>query len=132
MEKELKELLKKLEEAILRPNLDDAEKPARAILEKIDEIRGIVRYRFISEFDDGCVIESPGVYRPEDGFVEAENGGCPSDDAALVREYVALADGSELDVCPDCHDYVLRTAMAGGTALEETRECPNPDCAGKA
>jgi hypothetical protein len=47
-----------------------------------------------------------------------------------IREYITLESEEELDVCLDCHEYVLRTVVGDRADLSygEMKECPNPDC----
>jgi len=44
--------------------------------------------------------------------------------------YAGDEDGDEYDVCPDCHEYILKSEMNPGIGhdLNEEPVCSNPDC----
>ena len=83
---------------------------------------------FTSEWDDGLVITTPVFeYDPETGYVEAATVDCDPE-GCLVREYVTLENGEELDVCRECHEYVLKTHVVEyttGKGIHEELYCPN-------
>lgn len=90
----------------------------------------IVKCKFTSVWDDGSVVTTPCTYDTSSGQVDPEVSNGPIPTGLLVREYITLDDGDELEVCHDCHEYVLRTVMEEGVGkhLHEVKECPNPDC----
>lgn len=86
---------------------------------------------FVSVWDDGDVVcKSRAEYDPKTGEIHVHEMHDPNVEI-LEREYLEVGD-EELEVCPCCHEYVLKTVMVGDTSLEETKECPNPDCENKA
>jgi len=90
---------------------------------------GTVSVMFVSVWDGGTEIRTSGCYDPKTGRVESQK----TSDApvkVLDREYIEFLNGDEMDVCPVCHEYVLKTAMkeADGTNLEQVEVCSNPDC----
>jgi len=48
----------------------------------------------------------------------------------LEREYFESEDGEIFEVCPECHEYILKTVMKEsiGKTLYEIQVCSNPDC----
>lgn len=87
----------------------------------------LIKCEYTSVWDDGSIVTTPCIYHPESGLVEPEvfKGAVPT--GTLVREYITLEDGDELEVCPDCHEYVLRTVVGDRVDLSygEYKECPN-------
>lgn len=71
-----------------------------------DTMKELENIKHVTVWDDGDTsIETNGVLYPN-GFVESETvevNGVTS----LDREYIIKKDDSELNVCPDCHEYVL-------------------------
>lgn len=93
-----------------------------------------IKCTFVSIWDDNVMLHSPAIYDENTGEIEVlqihEVGGLD----ILIREYIQLPDGDQLDVCPECHEYALKTVMVETTGknLVETKECPSPDCSYKA
>ena len=48
----------------------------------------------------------------------------------LIEEYFEDEEGEEYDVCPECHEYILKVVMKEGVgkSLYEAQVCSNPDC----
>ena len=86
---------------------------------------------FTSVFSDGAFVTTNIIrYDKESGFVAAEIADVDTD-GECIREYITLPDGQEIDVCPLCHEYILKTVMVPDTAgkgLRESKCCMNPDC----
>jgi hypothetical protein len=99
---------------------------------KATEIRRAneVKCVFTSVWDDGSVVTTPCTYDTSSGQVYPEVSKGPVPTGSLVREYITLDDGDELEVCHDCHEYVLKTVVGERADLSygEYTECPNPDC----
>ena len=91
-----------------------------------DEIKGV----FVSVWDDGTEIRTNATLDEETGHIEAEQSDDPCDHGSLVREYFEDEDGNEYEVCPDCHEYIMKTVMIDGIGqcLDECRVCSDPDC----
>lgn len=88
---------------------------------------------FTSQWDDGTIVTTPVIsYDPETGEVEPQINAGITPEGCVEREYITLEDGvTELDVCPECHAYVLKTIMvndAVGKGLHEEHICLNLDC----
>jgi len=90
---------------------------------------GLVPCKFTSVWDNGAELTTDATYNPGTGHVEAKSvDGDPGSDV-LVREYITAGD-IELDVCHDCHEYVVETVMGNRADLSygEIIQCKNPDC----
>jgi len=88
----------------------------------------MIQCTFTSVWEDMSITSSL-VYNPETGevvpdTVDVNPSGC------LVREYITLPDGTELEVCSTCHEYVMRKIMAEGVGkqLSEVAVCANSEC----
>jgi len=84
---------------------------------------------YTSEWDNGSVVETPCEYDPLTGEVDPETADVDID-AGLVREFITLPDGEELEVCPNCHFFILKTVVGDrhDESYGEYKECSNPDC----
>jgi len=91
-----------------------------------------MKCEFTSEWSDGCVITTACVYDEKSGEVTPEiSGFYPK--GSLEREYITLPDGEEIEVCSECHGFVMKNVMNPGQAkhdLVEEKVCSNPDCEG--
>lgn len=103
---------------------------------KATEIRRAneIRCAFVSVWDGDTVLRSRAIYHKDDRSVEVLETHDVDGLEILDREYIELPDGDELEVCPSCHEYVLKPVMVDGVgnSYDETSECPNPDCDYKA
>ena len=92
----------------------------------------LIKCSFTSVWDDGSVVTTPCTYNPETGQTnpEVSNGTIPT--GMVEREYITLDDGEEVEVCHDCHDYVMKTVMGDRADLSygEYNECSDPECNG--
>jgi hypothetical protein len=80
--------------------------------------------------DDGTHITTPCTYHPATGEVNPDVSTGSDPDGILMREFITLKDGSEIDVCTTCHGFVLTSSMNEGVGkqLHESKVCSNPDC----
>ena len=80
--------------------------------------------------DDGTRITTPCIYSPLTGEVNPDVSTGPDPDGLLMREFITLKDGTEIDVCTTCHGFVLKPAMneGAGKHLHESSVCSNHDC----
>lgn len=48
----------------------------------------------------------------------------------LIEESFEDEEGEEFEICPECHEFILKTVMKEGVGktLYETQVCSNPDC----
>jgi hypothetical protein len=89
----------------------------------------ILKGSFVSVWEQG-IVQTEGTLNTDTGevtcnSVESENLG------SLEREYFEDKDGNEYEVCPTCHEYILKTTIDPdqvGKGLSETKVCFNPDC----
>lgn len=91
------------------------------------KIKGI----FVSYWSDGKIV-TPCYLDTKTGELFPETVDV-QDMGTLEREkfYVGDSeDGDEYDVCPVCHEYVLKSVMNPGIGhdLNEEQVCSNPDC----
>jgi len=87
---------------------------------------------FTSEWDDGSIVTTPCVYNEQTGEVEPEVSEGPVPTGMVDREYITLKDGKQIEVCPECHEYVLKTIVEYNADLSfgDHQECSNPNCNG--
>jgi hypothetical protein len=86
-------------------------------------IKSIVKCLFVSEWDNGCRIESFCHYNPDTGEVVAESSNSdPGSHTSLYREYILINDNALnskiMGVCMNCHSYVINSSG----------KCPNKEC----
>ena len=96
-------------------------------MSKIKRIDGL----FVSNWSEGKVV-TPCRLDPITGelFTKSANVG---DLGTLESEKFYVGgdeDGDEYNVCPDCHEYILKTVMNPGIShgLNEEPVCSNFDC----
>lgn len=88
---------------------------------------------FVSVWDGGIEIRTPAELDEATGEVTTESVE-PGDVETLDREYFESSEfvnaGEEYEVCPDCHEYILKVVMkeGEGKTLYEAQVCSNPDC----
>jgi len=103
----------------------------RVLMQRRQKIQGKeIHCEFTSIWDTGASVTTPCLYNSNTGEVTPEVSKAEPPSGALLREYITMADGDELEVCPTCHEYVLKPVMnpdGDGNPTEDT-ECPNPDC----
>jgi hypothetical protein len=88
----------------------------------------ILKGSFVSVWEEGTV-QTEGTLDTKDGSITCKS--VESDDlGCLEREYFEDQDGDTYEVCTECHEYILKTAMNPGMGhdLNEEQECSNPDC----
>jgi len=92
----------------------------------------MVKCTFTSVWDDGSVVTTNGQYDPNTGLCQPEVSPNEPPTGSLDREYITLEDGKELDVCPECHEYLLKTTVEDRSDLSygEVTQCMNEDCNG--
>jgi hypothetical protein len=84
---------------------------------------------FHSIWDDGIDISTPATLDTETGEVIAEAADIENLDI-LVREYFEDEEGEEYEICPECHEFILKSVMKDGIghSYNEVRVCSNLDC----
>lgn len=68
--------------------------------------------RFVSVWDDGVKICTDGEYNPDTKEISNIQV-CDNVEELdiLEQEYIELPNGERLEVCQDCHNHVLTSAM---------------------
>jgi hypothetical protein len=86
---------------------------------------------FTSVWDNGAEITTDAVYDPSTGKAEAEDSDSDPGSSCLVREYITLEgmyveskEGTEIEVCTTCHEYVLDPL----TVRNGIKQCRNSNC----
>ena len=84
---------------------------------------------FVSVWDGGTEIRTPAELDLSTGEVITESVEAGNVEI-LDREYFESETGDELDICPDCHTYILKAVMKEGIGhtLTEVFVCSDPDC----
>ena len=84
---------------------------------------------FTSIWDDGIEIITPAVLNTETGEITSEAAEVDNVDV-LVREFFTDEDDNEYEICPECHEFILKSVMKDGIGsnYDEVSVCSNPDC----
>lgn len=87
-----------------------------------------IKGQFVSVWEEG-VVQTHCELDPSTGEVFPDSVDTV-DLGTLEREYFETKDGDELEVCPTCHGYILKTVMNPGIGhdLNEENECSDPEC----
>lgn len=90
----------------------------------------LIRVTYVSVWDGGQTIRTPGEYDPETGKAYSLDTVDAPEVESLDREYIELPDESELEVCTTCHEYVLKPIVGdrADQSFGEMQICSNPDC----
>lgn len=85
---------------------------------------------FVSVWDDGTEIRTNATLDEETGHIDIEISEDDEYHGSLVREYFEDEDGEEYEVCPECHEYIMKTVMKDsiGSCIEECRVCSDSFC----
>ena len=96
------------------------------------QFENMIKCTFTSVWDDGSEVTTGCQYNPNTGLCEPEVSPNEPPTGSLEREYITLEDGKELDVCPECHGYLLKTTVEDRADLSygEVTRCMNEDCDG--
>jgi hypothetical protein len=83
---------------------------------------------FISIWDNGS-IRTPAELNTETGEISTTSVDADGMEH-LMEEIFEDEEGEEYDVCPVCHEYILKVVMKEGVGktLYEEQVCSNPDC----
>lgn len=81
---------------------------------------------FVSLWEEGT-ITTPAELNTETGEITTESVDANGMEH-LMEEW--FEDGEEYEVCPVCHEYILKTVMKEGIGktLYEALVCSNPEC----
>lgn len=91
------------------------------------EIKG----KFTSIWDNGTVT-TPAILDTKTGEITTDAVEVSDDMGTLMEEWFEDSEGTEYDVCPECHEYILHTCMEPDEhvshQLNELKRCKNPNC----
>ncbi|MFA5366652.1 MAG: hypothetical protein WC333_02110 [Dehalococcoidia bacterium] len=84
---------------------------------------------FISIWDNGS-FRTPAILNEATGEVTTTSVDVSDDIGTLMEESFEDEEGDEYDICPECHEYILKTVMKEGVGkhLYEAQVCSNPEC----
>ena len=84
--------------------------------------------KFVSVWDGGVTVVTEAEFDEKTGEVTADTAEvCGLQ--TLEREFIELPNGDEIEVCPDCHEYILKTVMEpDAEGYSEVQHCSNPEC----
>jgi hypothetical protein len=86
-----------------------------------------IKCTYTSTWDNGAVITTVALFDPETRHIVAESSDSdPGNDTCMEREYITLPDGTELGVCPVCHEFALKPCA--GRSRWGPGSCSNPFC----
>jgi hypothetical protein len=86
---------------------------------------------FVSVWDGDTEVRTPAVLDEATGEIETKSVDVDDLDLNMLdREYFENEEGDEYKVCPECHEYILKTVMKEGIGktLYEAQVCSNPYC----
>ena len=90
-----------------------------------------IKGTFVSNWDDGKVV-TPCELNLKTGELFTKSATVGNLGTLKSEKFYVDGDedGDEYDVCPDCHEYILRSEMNPGSGhdLDEEPVCSNPDC----
>ena len=91
-----------------------------------------IKCEFTSVWDDGSVVTTPCIYNEKTGYCDPKvsKGVIPT--GMVDEEYITLDSGEQKTVCPDCHEYVMKTVIGDRDDLSygEYEVCSDLKCAG--
>lgn len=88
---------------------------------------------FVSIWDNGSV-RTPATLDTETGEVTTNSVEADDNLGTLMEEWFESNEsfnaGEEYEICPECHEYILKTVMKDGigSTLYEARVCSDSDC----
>ena len=80
-------------------------------------MKNSVKCEFTSVWSDGSVVTTPCLYIPKTGKTNPKVSKAEAPSGTVEQEYITLPEGEQLEVCLECHKYVLNGS-----------DCPNPSC----
>jgi hypothetical protein len=85
----------------------------------------LIKGTLTTEWDNDEIIETVATLNLKTGEIVSESVEVDESFETLEREYFTDEDGEEYDVCPECHEFILKYSIDGETCLEEKKECPS-------
>lgn len=89
----------------------------------------VISGTFTSVWDDGVEIATPATLDTETGEVIAIAAEVENLDI-LQREYFTDKNENEYEICPECHEYILKSVMKDGIGhcYDEVKVCSDTEC----
>jgi hypothetical protein len=84
---------------------------------------------FVSIWDEGS-LRTPAELNEATGEVTTNSVDAEGMEHLIEEWFEDGETGDEYEICPDCHEYILKTVMKEGVGkhLYEAQVCSNPDC----
>jgi Pyruvate/2-oxoacid:ferredoxin oxidoreductase delta subunit len=88
----------------------------------------VIRGTFVSLWSCGSAIETPATLNPATGQVSAESSQIQPT-GNLEKEEFIYPDGDSHEVCPECHEYILKPVLTEttGKQLVQAHTCKGCD-----
>lgn len=90
----------------------------------------MIKGKFISVWDEG-IVTTNATLDPQTGHIDAESVEV-GDLGNLIEELFEDENGDEYNVCPECHEYILKCVMEdnphNNTVLDEVERCSDVNC----
>lgn len=84
---------------------------------------------FTSEWSGGEVVTTNCEYNKSTGQVFPETSKDDSPTGELIREYITTDNDEEIEVCPDCHEFVMKDIIIDrNKCLTDDTECSDKLC----
>jgi hypothetical protein len=83
-----------------------------------------------SVWDNGTIITDANLDETSGKLVSGDLVDVGNDFEHLINEYFEDSDGNTYDICPNCHEYILKTVMVDdntGNGIHEEHVCSG-DC----
>lgn len=89
----------------------------------------VIQGTFTSVWDGG-VANTPATLDTETGEVSTNSIEVSENFGTLMEEWFEDENGEEYEICPVCHEFILRTYMEPGIGhnLDEIRKCMDESC----
>jgi hypothetical protein len=89
----------------------------------------IKKGNFVSIWEEGT-ITTPAELNTETGEITTESVDANGFEHLMEEWFEDSEDGEEYEVCPECHEYILKSVMKDGigSTLDEVQVCSDPEC----
>ena len=92
----------------------------------------MINCKFTSEWSGGEIVTTDCTYDESTGQVNPEVSQDVIPTGELITEYITLDNGGEIEVCCDCHEYVIRDTVIpseyNSSILYASSECSDKNC----
>ena len=87
---------------------------------------------FTSYWENGSELQSSAELDSETGKITVHNAFSGEERGNLDSEKFEDEEGNEYDICPCCHEYILKTVMVQDklfkSVVNEEPQCANKEC----